>query len=117
MKISSRLTNRKPNKRSVEERIATEIVDTGKLDCKQKRKKVGTRNNVWENINFNQKFTSKQLVRQEKGLFEIKHCAPPRREDESKGLRGERDRIKLIDLRVERWQVVGFRKARRQDVP
>ena len=32
--------------------------------------------------------------------------------------RGERDQIKFIDLRFERWQVVGFRKARgRQDVP
>ena len=30
----------------------------------------------------------------------------------------ERDRIKFIDLRFERWQVVGFGKARgRQDVP
>ena len=39
------------------------------------------------------------------------------KEEESEKLRGERDQIKLIDLRFERWQVVGFRKARRQDVP
>ena len=33
-------------------------------------------------------------------------------------LRGERDQIKFVDLRFKRWQVVGFRKARRrQDVP
>ena len=33
-------------------------------------------------------------------------------------LRGERDQIKVIDLRFEGWQVVRFRKARRrQDVP
>ena len=30
----------------------------------------------------------------------------------------ERDQIKFIGLRLERWQVVGFRKARgRQDLP
>ena len=41
-----------------------------------------------------------------------------RKQEESKRLRGERDQIKLIDLRFERGQVVGFRKARRrQDVP
>ena len=40
------------------------------------------------------------------------------KEDESEKLRGERDKIKFIDLRFERWQVVGLRKARRwQDVP
>ena len=32
------------------------------------------------------------------------------KEEESKGLRGERDQIKLIDLGFERWQDVGFRK-------
>ena len=38
--------------------------------------------------------------------------------EESKRLRGERDQIKFIDLRFERWQVVRFRKARRrQEVP
>ena len=37
---------------------------------------------------------------------------------ESEKLRGERDQIKFIDRRFERWQVVGFRKGRRrQDVP
>ena len=41
-----------------------------------------------------------------------------RKKEESERLRGERDQIKLIDLRFERWQVVGFRKGgRRQDVP
>ena len=37
-----------------------------------------------------------------------------RKKEESKGLRGERDQIKFIDLRFERWQVVRFRKARRR---
>ena len=32
--------------------------------------------------------------------------------EESERLRGERDQIKLTDLRFERWQVVGFRKDR-----
>ena len=41
-----------------------------------------------------------------------------RKKEESKMLRGEGDQIKFIDLRFERWQVVGLRKARRrQDVP
>ena len=41
-----------------------------------------------------------------------------RKKEESERFRGEGDRIKFIDLRVERWQVVGLRKAtRRQDVP
>ena len=41
-----------------------------------------------------------------------------RKKEESEMLRGERDQIKVIDLRFERWQVVRFRKARRrQDVP
>ena len=39
------------------------------------------------------------------------------RKEESEKLRGERDQIKFIDLRFERWQVVRFWKARRrQDV-
>ena len=38
--------------------------------------------------------------------------------EESERLRGEGDKINFIDLRFERWQVVGFRKERRrQDVP
>ena len=38
--------------------------------------------------------------------------------EESERLRGELNKIKFIDLRFERGQVVGFRKARRrQDVP
>ena len=41
-----------------------------------------------------------------------------RKKEESTRLRGERDEIKFIDLRFERWQVVRFRQARRrQDVP
>ena len=41
-----------------------------------------------------------------------------RKKEESESLRGDRYLIKFIDLRFERWQVVGFRKARRrQDVP
>ena len=40
------------------------------------------------------------------------------KKEESERLRGERDHIKFIDIRFERWQVVRFRKARgRQDVP
>ena len=40
-----------------------------------------------------------------------------RKKEESERLGGERDQIKFIDLRFERWQVVGLRKARRrQDV-
>ena len=41
-----------------------------------------------------------------------------RKKEESERLRGGRDQAKSIDLRFERWQVVGLRKARRkQDVP
>ena len=41
-----------------------------------------------------------------------------RKKEENERLRGERDQIKFIHLRFERWQVVRFRKARRrQDVP
>ena len=41
-----------------------------------------------------------------------------RKKEESEQLRGERGPIKFIDLRFERWQVVGLRKARRrQEVP
>ena len=40
------------------------------------------------------------------------------KKEESEWLKGERDKIKFIDLGFERWQVVRFRKARgRQDVP
>ena len=47
------------------------------------------------------------------------HTKPQQwKKEESERLRRERDQIKFIDLRFERWQVVGFRKARRrQDVP
>ena len=37
-----------------------------------------------------------------------------RKKEESKKLRGQRDQIKFIDLRFERWQVAGLRKARRK---
>ena len=41
-----------------------------------------------------------------------------RKKEESERLREERDQIKFIALRFERWQVVRFRKARGgQDVP
>ena len=41
-----------------------------------------------------------------------------RKKEESEKLRGERDQIKLINLRFERWEVVRFRKARRrQEIP
>ena len=41
-----------------------------------------------------------------------------RKKEDSERLKGERDQIKSIDLRLERWQFVGFRKAQsRQDVP
>ena len=41
-----------------------------------------------------------------------------RKKEESEKLRGERDQIKFIDLRFERCQLVGLKKARRrQDVP
>ena len=42
-----------------------------------------------------------------------------RKKEESEKLRGERDRdqIKFIDPRFERWQVVRLRKARRQGIP
>ena len=40
-----------------------------------------------------------------------------KKREESEWLRGERDRIKFIDLRFDGWQVLRFRKARRQDVP
>ena len=35
-----------------------------------------------------------------------------KKKERSERLRGERDQIKFIDLRFERWQVVRFRKAR-----
>ena len=38
--------------------------------------------------------------------------------EESERLRRQRDQIKYIDLRFERWQVVGFGRARRrQGIP
>ena len=40
-----------------------------------------------------------------------------RKKEENEQLIGERDQIKIIDLRFERWQVVGLRKARRQGAP
>ena len=41
-----------------------------------------------------------------------------RKKEESERLRVDRDQIKFIDLRFERWQIVGLRKVRRrQDVP
>ena len=44
--------------------------------------------------------------------------ASTKEKEESDWPRGERDQIKFIDLGLERWQDVRFRKARgRQDVP
>ena len=41
-----------------------------------------------------------------------------RKKEERERLRGERDQIKFIHLRFERWYVAGFRNGRRnQDVP
>ena len=41
-----------------------------------------------------------------------------RKKEESERLIGEGDKMKLIGLRFERWQVVRFRKARRgKEVP
>ena len=37
-----------------------------------------------------------------------------RKKEECERLRVERDQIKLINFRFERWQVVRFRKARRR---
>ena len=43
--------------------------------------------------------------------------APTKETKESEKLRGERDQIKLIDVRFERWQVVRFREAiKKQEV-
>ena len=49
----------------------------------------------------------------------VAYAKPQQRgKEEGEKLRGERDKIKFIDLRFERWQVVGLRKARRrQDIP
>ena len=45
----------------------------------------------------------------------VAYTKPQQRKKEgSKKLRGERDQIKFIDLRFEKWQVVRFRKARRR---
>ena len=46
------------------------------------------------------------------------HKPQQRKKEESERLRVENDQIKFIDLRVDGWQAVRFRKARRrQDVP
>ena len=48
----------------------------------------------------------------------LAYTRPQQRKKESERIRRERDQIKFIDIRFERWKVVGFRKARgRQDVP
>ena len=48
----------------------------------------------------------------------VVYTKPQQWKKESERLRGEGDQIKFIDFRLERWQLVGFRKARsRQDVP
>ena len=40
------------------------------------------------------------------------YTKPQRRKKEESEKRREREQIKFIDLRFERWKVVGFRKAR-----
>ena len=46
------------------------------------------------------------------------YTKPQQRKEESETLREERDQVRFIDVRFERWQVVRFRKARRrQDIP
>ena len=53
-----------------------------------------------------------------KGHGGLKKAPAKKQKKESEMLRGERDEIKFIDLRFERWQVVRFRNARRrQDAP
>ena len=37
--------------------------------------------------------------------------------EESERLRGEGNKVKFIDIRLERGEAVGFRKGRRQDLP
>ena len=52
------------------------------------------------------------------GKAMVAYKKPQQRKKEGQRPRGERDQIKYIDLRFERWQVVGFKKARRrQQVP
>ena len=38
-----------------------------------------------------------------------------RKKEEVERVKGERDQIEFIDLRLERWQLVRFRKASRRD--
>ena len=48
------------------------------------------------------------------GRAKVAYTKPQqRKKEESERLTGQRDQIKFIDLRFERWQVVGFRKAGR----
>ena len=45
----------------------------------------------------------------------VAYTRPQQRKKEgSERLRGDRDQIKFIYLRFERWQVVSFREARRR---
>ena len=41
----------------------------------------------------------------------VAYTKPQQRKKEVEKLRGERDQIKLIDLRFERWKVVRFRRV------
>ena len=53
-------------------------------------------------------------------MLRKRHCSlykAPTKEERRKGKAKRRDQIKFIDLRLEIWQVVRVRKARRQDVP
>ena len=49
---------------------------------------------------------------------DVLYKAPTMEERRQKRLRGEGDKIKFINLRLERWQVVRFGKGRgRQNIP
>ena len=43
-------------------------------------------------------------------------CKAPAKEEGRGRPKGERDKIKFIDLRSERWQLVGIEKGRRKQV-
>ena len=51
---------------------------------------------------------------QGKAMVAYTKLSQRRKKEDSERLRGERDQIKFIDLRFERWQAVGFRKPRRR---
>ena len=44
----------------------------------------------------------------------VAYAKPQQWKEGSERLRGEGDKIEFVDLRLERWQVFGFRKGRRK---